>query len=335
MNRGLVKRYWFLFCLILLIPVGVMLPDVGLALKKSDWVIPVFVGIMLGIAGFTMDTSSLVKQAANFRGVVPVLVSIYIFCPIAAYCLAKLLAPTGNQHFLPAMMIMAAQAGSLASAIALTMMSGGNRELALVCTVMSNGLTFLLTPFILHLSIGPQEGFPVTELMQRMMYVVLLPIILGQIIRHYVWKKTRSIRPYIRVVPQVIILMFVYIGFASGSEKLQEDINIVLRFLVACALLHLLLLGLNAFISGLLGLKWPERTAMILSGSQKTLPNGMDVWKKSFAENEYGAVPLVLYHLFQLVVDTLLVPKFEKRNPSSKDGDLESITINCHGNEKD
>ena len=142
-----------------------------------------------------------------------------------------------------------------------------------------------------------------------------------------------------------ILVIFSLISFYSFKvhaeeieiilQKLQEDINIVLRFLVACALLHLLLLGLNTFISGLLGLKWPERTAMILSGSQKTLPNGMDVWKKSFAENEYGAVPLVLYHLFQLLVDTLLVPKFEKRNPSSKDGDLESFTINCHGDEKD
>ncbi len=145
-----------------------MVPDIGLALKKTDWVIPAFVGIMLGIAGFTMDTSSLVKQATNFRAVVPVLVSIYIFSPLAAYGLAKLLAPVGNQDFLPAMMIMAAQAGSLASAIALTMMSGGNRELALICTVMSNGLTFLLTPFILHLSVRSQEDFPVAELMQRM-----------------------------------------------------------------------------------------------------------------------------------------------------------------------
>ena len=234
-----------------------MVPDIGLALKKTDWVIPAFVGIMLGIAGFTMDTSSLVKQATNFRAVVPVLVSIYIFSPLAAYGLAKLLAPVGNQDFLPAMMIMAAQAGSLASAIALTMMSGGNRELALICTVMSNGLTFLLTPFILHLSVRSQEDFPVAELMQRMVCVVLVPIILGQLLRHCLWDKTKSIRAFIRIFPQFIILMFVYIGFASGSEKLQEDFNIVLRFLAACVLLHLLLLGLNTLISGLLGLKWP------------------------------------------------------------------------------
>ena len=124
MSHDFIKRYWFLAGLILLIPVGIVAPDFGIALKKSGWVIPVFVGIMLGIAGFTMDTSSLVKQASNWRAVVPVLVSIYVFCPAVAYGLAKLLAPAGNQLFLPAMMIMAAQAGSLASAIALRTSAG-------------------------------------------------------------------------------------------------------------------------------------------------------------------------------------------------------------------
>ena len=83
--------------------------------------------------------------------------------------------------------------------------------------------------------------------------------------------------------------MFVYTGFASGAVQLQNETGLVLRFLVACGLLHLFLLGLNTFISGLLGCEWPERTAMILSGSQKTLPNGIYVWNNFFPSNPYGA----------------------------------------------
>ena len=335
MNHEFVKRYWFLAGLFLLIPLGMLAPGAGLALKNSGWVIPVLVGIMLGIAGFTMDTSSLVKQVTNYRAVMPMLVSIYMFCPIVAYGLAKLLAPAGNQDFLPAMMIMAAQAGSLASAIALTMMSGGNRELALICTLMSNGLTFLLTPFILELSIGTIVDFPVGKMMLRMVYMVLVPIVLGQLLRQYIWERTERIRSFIRIVPQFIILIFVYTGFASGAAQLQKDTDIVLRFLVACALLHVFLLCFNMIISGLLGLKWPERTAMILCGSQKTLPNGIYVWSHFFPANPYGAVPLVLYHLLQLLIDTLLVSKFEQKNPISEDAVSEAISINCHGNMKD
>ena len=332
MDRKFVKRYWFLAGLILLIPVGILAPDAGIKIKDSGWVIPVFVGVMLCIAGFTMDTSNLIKQATNFRALLPVLGSIYVFSPIAAFGLAKLFAPTGNEDFLPAMMIMAAQAGSLASAIALTMLSGGNREFALICTVMSNGITFLLTPIILKISIGADVAFQVGEMMLRMVYMVLIPIIAGQILRKFLWDKTEFIRPVIRIMPQFIILMFVYTGFASGAVQLQNEAGLVLRFLAACALLHLFLLGLNTFISGLLGCKWPERTAMILSGSQKTLPNGIYVWNNFFPSNPYGAIPLVLYHLFQLVVDTLLVPFFVKKNPQCEKYMDDAPIMNCHQN---
>ena len=330
MDRAFISRYWFLAALIMLIPVGILAPEPGLARKNSGWVIPVFVGVMLGIAGFTMDTSSLVKQAANFHVVIPVLLSIYLFSPALAYGLGVWFAPAGNEHFLPAMMIMAAQAGSLASAIALTMMSGGNRELALICTLASNSLTFLLTPFILNLSIGADVDFHVGEMMLRMLYMVLLPIAAGQLLRPLLWGRTEGIRPFIRIAPQIIILMFVYTGFASGAKQLQGTPEIVLRFFAACAILHLALLAWNYLLSGWLLFEWPDRTAMMLSGSQKTLPNGIYVWSNFFAANPYGAVPLVLYHLFQLLVDTLLVPWFEKRN--LKDGEsCTAATFSCHG----
>ena len=99
---------------------------------------------------------------------------------------------------------------------------------------------------------------------------------------------------------------------------------------------------MNAFISGYLGFKWPERTAMILSGSQKTLPNGIYIWDTFFMPHgsvsalivhvPFGAVPLVLYHLFQLVIDTLLVPKFEQRNLGAEESKAsrEMASIGCH-----
>ena len=346
MDREFVKRYWFITGLILLIPVGIMAPEAGLALKNSGWVIPVFVGIMLGIAGFTMDASSLVKQATNFRAVLPVLASIYVVAPVAAYGLAKFFAPENDAEFIAAMMIMAAQAGSLASAIALTMMAGGNRELALICTLLSNGLTVALTPFILKLSIGAEVDFSLGKMMLRMAYMILVPIIVGQLLRKFIWEKAKSIQPTIRVVPQFIILLFVYTGFASGAEQLQNSSDIVLRFLAACVLLHMLMLGWNLLVSGMLRLQWPERTAVILCGSQKTLPNGIYIWDTFFmphgndaaviAPVPFGAVPLVLYHLFQLLVDTLLVPKFEKRNPDHDDSDkgVDMAPAGCHGSVK-
>ena len=63
----------------------------------------------------SMDTSTLVRQAFNWRAIVPVLASTFVLAPVVAYGLALWLRPEGDPHFLPAIMIMAAQAGTLAS----------------------------------------------------------------------------------------------------------------------------------------------------------------------------------------------------------------------------
>ena len=336
MSRSFLGRYWFLVALIILIPVGMLAPDFGIEIKQGGWVVPLFVGVMLGIAGFTMDTSQLVKQSVNLRAILPVLFCTYIFAPAAAYGLGRLFAPSGDVNFITAMMIMAAQAGSLASAIALTMMAGGNRELALVCTLLSNSLTVFLTPYILRISIDANIEFQVSEMISRMAIVVLVPVLIGQLLRQLIWDKTESVRPFIRMVPQFIVLLFVYTGFASGAGQLMQDSTLVIRFLGACIILHLLLLIFMTLVSGFLRLEWPERTAVILCGSQKTLPNGIYVWNNFFQANPYGAVPLVLYHLFQLVVDTLLVPKFEERNPDQDDSakTADMAPAGCLGSEK-
>ena len=308
-------------------------PGPGNIIKANGYVIPVLVGIMLGIAGFTMDTSKLVEQSSNFRAIIPVLASTYILAPFVAYGLSQALAPESDENFLPAMMIMAAQAGSLASAIALTLMAGGNRELALICTLISNGFTVLLTPFVLELSIGTKVTFPISEMIARMALVILLPVAAGQLLRPIFWERARRAHDFIRIIPQFIILMFVYTGFSAATGQLSQDKDLVLRFFAACALLHLVLLGANTLLSGALKLQWPDRTALILCGSQKTLPNGIYIWNTFFVSNPYGAVPLVLYHLFQLIVDTLLVPFFEKRNPVSHENCGRSTAISCHQSE--
>ena len=308
-------------------------PGPGNIIKANGYVIPVLVGIMLGIAGFTMDTSKLVEQSSNFRAIIPVLASTYILAPFVAYGLSQALAPESDENFLPAMMIMAAQAGSLASAIALTLMAGGNRELALICTLISNGFTVLLTPFVLELSIGTKVTFPISEMIARMALVILLPVAAGQLLRPIFWERARRAHDFIRIIPQFIILMFVYTGFSAATGQLSQDKDLALRFFAACALLHLVLLGANTLLSGALKLQWPDRTALILCGSQKTLPNGIYIWNTFFVSNPYGAVPLVLYHLFQLIVDTLLVPFFEKRNPVSHENCGRSTAISCHQSE--
>ena len=57
--RTFFARYWFLLMLVLMIPFGIWLPEGGITIKNTGWATPTLVGIMMGISGFTLNTSKL------------------------------------------------------------------------------------------------------------------------------------------------------------------------------------------------------------------------------------------------------------------------------------
>ena len=73
-----------------------------------------------------------------------------------------------------------------------------------------------------------------------------------------------------------------------------------------------------------MGMPPEKRTAVILCGSQKTLPNGIYIWTKFFAANPYGALPLSLYHVVQLLIDTLLLRRLEAANRPTAESSAEA-----------
>ena len=310
----LVSRYWFLAMLVLMIPAGLWLPEGGRAIKEAVWVTPVLVGVMMAVSGFTLDTGKLHRQAANLGAIALVLLSTYCVAPAAAYGLALWLQPVDNPHFLTAVMIMAAQASSLASALALTVLSRGNQELALIFTLLSSSLTVVLTPLILQVSIGSSVAFPLGQMILKMLLVVVVPVALGQALRRFLWVQAKPLLRGIRLVPQWIILVFVYSGFSVATGQINGNSDVVLRVVVVSALLHAILLAWNFGVSVLLRMDSGTGTALVFCGSQKTLPNGIYLWQRFFSDNPIGALPLALYHLIQLIADTLLVPLFERRN---------------------
>mgnify|MGYP002838806362 CR=1 FL=1 len=313
-EQSLVSRYWFLAMLLLMIPAGLWLPGGGRAIKDAGWATPALVGMMMSISGFTLDTGKLHQQAANLGAITLVLFSTYCMAPAVAYGLALWLQPGDNPHFLTAVMIMAAQASSLASALALTVLSRGNQELALIFTLLSSSLTVVLTPLVLEVSIGASVEIPLGQMIIKMLVVVVMPVALGQALRRFLWAKAKPLLKGIRLIPQMIILVFVYSGFSVATGQINGNAEVVLRIVIVSALLHAFLLAWNFCVSVLLRMDTGTGTALVFCGSQKTLPNGIYLWQHFFGNNPIGALPLALYHLIQLIVDTLLVPFLERRN---------------------
>ena len=92
--------------------------------------------------------------------------------------------------------------------------------------------------------------------------------------------------------------------------RLSQSGLILLNVFAIVILLHPALLIANALIMKIMSGDSGTRTAFILCASQKTLPVAILIWKNYFPALPLGPLVAVGYHLFQLIMDSILAPGF-------------------------
>jgi sodium/bile acid cotransporter 7 len=311
--RSFLRRHWFLLGIALVAALGFVAPQGGTALRATGWVLPAMTAASLFLSAVGLDVAAL-RHGADLRGVALGVSSTYLVAPVLAVALAVLWGPpsTGpgseGYFFFEAMMIVAAQAGTIASAPALTLVAGGNQALALMTTLSTNAMTSFVTPLILRVTVGTVVAFPIGRMMAEDALVVLAPVIVAQIVHRFAWSRIQHWKGVIVQLAQAVILLFVYTGIAAAASHLSQRPGLILAFIATAASLHVALLAWNHATATWIGISPPDRTAVVICGSQKTLPNGIYLWDTFFPSNPHGALALVCYHVFQLVLDSLLVP---------------------------
>jgi solute carrier family 10 (sodium/bile acid cotransporter), member 7 len=321
------RRHWFLVGLGIVSICGFVMPGGGMTLRHTGWALPALTALSLFLSGLTLETAEL-REGIEARGLALGLSSTYLVAPLLAVGFVRLWGPAdgtpGSEgyFFFEAMMIVAAQASTIASAPALTLVAGGNRALALLITLSSNLMTSLVTPLILRSTVGTIVSFPVGRMMMEDAVIVLLPVVAGQGIHRLLWGRLCRFLPVIVRLSQAIILVFVYTGISAAASRLSEQPAVILAFLATAASLHVALLLWNHRAATWLGLSEANRTAVVFCGSQKTLPNGIYLWDTFFPGNPHGALALVCYHVFQLVLDSLLVPWLTPRPTATQASEI-------------
>lgn len=209
------------------------------------------------------------------------------------------------------LLVAAATPCTLASASVWTRRAGGNDSIATMVTVVSSLLCFVVTPMWLWLMLGKtsqsKELEPLNMTIQLGLLVVL-PITIAQLLRRHVrlgaWTTRQKVS--LNTAAQVGILMMVLLGAIRTGESLSANATrpLVLDFaLMVLAVMgtHIAMFFVGLGVGKLIGLPREEYIAVAFSGSQKTLMVGLQV------SIEIGAsvLPMVVYHVGQLFVDTL------------------------------
>ena len=199
---------------------------------------------------------------------------------------------------------------TVSSCIVYSKLAGGNGEFALTHSFLSNLLAPLLLPILFASFISSSVKFA-WSIYPQIFIVILLPLLLGIGSRHFPFVWTKEPRKGEAMVPPFCILILSYLAFAQGSSggmfQLGWD-ELIISLLVCWIGMSALAWLAGRVISKDKGI----RVSAYFIISQKSLATGIPL---AFAiisnvnDSHLASiiVPITAYHLFQLLMGSLLV----------------------------
>ena len=301
-------KYWLAGAIALTVVAALVFPAPGLVLPDYYVIdIGVVVVMFLGALKITPDRF---KKAINRVDLLFLSgIMVFVVAPAASLGLTLVLGlDVGTDRL--AVLVCTAQASTLATAIVLTEVAGGDVALAMVITMVNNVVTVFLTPLIFKVAADAEVEVDHLAMAGEMALKILTPVLAAQLVRRRLDGFVSRHKRRLSVTSQLIILVYVYAGVAAASQRLEGAGQVLARVAVLVIALHAAMLIFSAIVARITTRSPEMRVAFVMCSSQKTLPAAILIWKSYFASIPIGPLVAVAYHMLQLVVDSMLAPGF-------------------------
>lgn len=318
------KRRWFLILLVAALVIGIRWAVPLEALSVARGLRYAVVATVLFLMTLQLEATAIGK-AARHPGP-PLLGCGLNLClvPLMAWGVV-LVTPTSilDQDTARGLLVAATAPCTLASASVWTRRAGGNEAISLMVTLVTNLCCFVVTPFWLWVMTGESAGVSLTSMIANLGIVVVLPMLLAQLVRLIpaARRLARNRKTAIGVAAQLGILFMVLMGAIQTGIRLRGLPQVPSVFdwagLIGLIwIIHTVALVFGFWIARKMAVKPSDAKAVAISGSQKTMMVGLQVGM----DLGWSIVPMVVYHVSQLVIDTLICDWWRQTDRSGNAG---------------
>jgi sodium/bile acid cotransporter 7 len=323
MLASLAER-WFLVTLILGVGLTLLFPD-AVHLVTQPLPPHLIIAIALFLMAWTMPTRSLAAELRQPQAAAWAITLSYTATPALAW-LVGLLTDAADVRI--GMLVSACVPCTLASCVLWTRLAGGNEATALVALLGSTLLSWLATTGWLSALTGTQVELDVPRMMLDLVTTLVIPVALGQGLRAlprltvYVDRHRLLIGNVAQLcVLSIILKTTAAVGLQLHAGTTQLSAATVIASVLLTQAVHIAALALGWWTS----LGWidrPRRLAVAFASSQKTLPVALFLFERYYREAfPLAVLPLLCYHVGQLIVDTFIAERLRHSSPSPPYGE--------------
>lgn len=286
---------------------ALILPAAGPARGYAQTVSNAAVFLLFFLNGLRLPRREVVAGMTNHRLLLPLVCFSFGVMTLAGWGLWQ-----AGQGWMPPLLALGflylgCLPSTVQSATAYSSLAGGNVAGSVVAAAVLNLLgVFISAPLFSLLAGGQGAAFDSSGLI-RVMGILLVPFVLGQLAQGWLGGWLRDHRSLVTWMDRISIAIAVYVAFSGAVEQrfwTQVDGLGWAWLLGGCGGL-LVLAHYGAWLLGAaMRLDRPSRITMLFAGAQKSIAMGAPLAAVLFPPQVAGVVllPILLYHLAQLVI---------------------------------
>lgn len=299
---------------------GLLFGQIAIVSSNAGYLIVPFLFLMLFGVFLGIPLKDFTKSFSNFKFTRLNLLINFIWTPILAYFLGAIFLNQELALWIGFVMLMVTPCTDWY--IVFTNIAKGNVPLSASILPLNLVVQLILLPVYLLLFFGASGTFDMGMLIESILFIVVLPFILAQIVRRLIGRWSSVERPVLSffTFAQIIFLsLAIFCMFASQGGYLLDNLGVVLILLVPILLFFVINFLLVRIVGKIGKLGYKECTSLCLTTLARNSPIALAIAVIAFPNEPLIALALVIGPLIELPVLTIVsqILLFIKRKDES------------------
>jgi sodium/bile acid cotransporter 7 len=314
---------WFLCGMLIATLLAYFFPGFGSAGggMHAEYVINIGVFLVFFLHGVNLSSEQISHGLKNWKLHIMVQSFTFVVFPLIWLICNQLLGSHMPALLMLGFFYLCALPSTISSSVALTGSAGGNVPAAILNASMSSVFGIFMTPWLVSLVVGTGAGgIDLGSTLLDLSAMLLLPLVLGQLVRPFLGKFFARHKRYTNIVDKVVILLLVYAAFCNSMVSgmwQQQGNTVILSAFIGSGVLLAVILFMTTRTTRALNFNHADEVAAVFCASKKSLAAGAPMAALIFGANPgLGLIllPIMIYHPMQLIVCSVIAENYASRN---------------------
>ena len=281
------------------------------------------IGFIFFFYGLKLSPAEFKAGFYNYKVHILIQLTTFVLFPLLTLGFAPLFTNgTGSQLWL-ALFFLGALPSTVSSSVVMVSVAQGNIPTAIFNASLSGLLGIVITPLWMSFFMASSSQFEFAAVVQKLVIQIILPLIIGLFLQKFLGELARKNSRKISLFDKSVIVLIVYSSFSSAfSSKLFSTVGLsdLLKLTAIVTALFFVVYFITAVVSRLFNFKTEDEITAKFCGTKKSLVHGSVMVKVIFgnsAANALYLLPIMLYHILQLLVIAIFAEGYRKR-PNSE-----------------